>query len=114
MKLFTRASSILSYAAGASVRIGFYRFWDEGLYRGKLYTHEVKYNTYQHIKNNFIFLVDRLNNYKNGNFLVKQRLDQDKTELPVLNSSIQEEQSLCGLSYFEMRMGVCFDQFGGI
>ncbi len=94
MELFTRASSILSYATGAPERIGFYRFWDEGLYRGQLYTHKVKYNPYQHIKNNFIFLADRLNDYKNGSFSEKQTLDQDKTKLPVLNSSAQDKQAM--------------------
>jgi ADP-heptose:LPS heptosyltransferase len=46
--------------SGADRRIGFYRFHQEGLYRGEMLTHRVTYNPHIHIAKNFIALVDAL------------------------------------------------------
>jgi ADP-heptose:LPS heptosyltransferase len=46
-ELFSRISSLLSYACGASVRVGFHRHTQEGLYRGSHINRRVPYNPYQ-------------------------------------------------------------------
>jgi ADP-heptose:LPS heptosyltransferase len=56
-ELFSRFSSLLSLLSGAPLRIGFHRFYTEGLYRGHHLTHPVLYNPYQHIAKNFLALV---------------------------------------------------------
>src|SRR6476469_3939039 len=48
-ELFSRISSLLSYASGASVRVGFHRHTQEGLYRGSHINRPVPYNPYHHI-----------------------------------------------------------------
>lgn len=59
-ELFSRFTGLLSGFAGADRRIGFYRFNNEGLYRGDMLTHRVVYNPYIHIAKNFIALIDAL------------------------------------------------------
>ncbi len=58
LELFSRCTSILSFLSGARYTVGFYSYYSEGLYRGRLLTHEVSYNPYQHMSLNFDSLVD--------------------------------------------------------
>lgn len=60
METFVRYSSLLSYASGASRRVGFHRFNQEGLYTGRLLTHEVWYNPHIHAGHTFLDLVHAL------------------------------------------------------
>ena len=55
-ELFSRISSLLCYFCGASVRVGFHRHTQEGLYRGSHINKRVPYNPYQHISSQFLTL----------------------------------------------------------
>ena len=55
-ELFSRISSLLSYFSGATVRVGFHRHTQEGLYRGSHINRPVPYNPYQHISSQFLTL----------------------------------------------------------
>lgn len=55
-ELFSRISSLLSYASGAGVRVGFHRHTQEGLYRGSHINRPVPYNPYHHISAQFLTL----------------------------------------------------------
>lgn len=55
---FSRFSAILAYFSGAEIRAGFHRFAEEGLYRGELHTHPVRYNPQVHISHNLLAIVD--------------------------------------------------------
>ncbi len=55
-ELFSRISSLLSYASGAAVRVGFHRHTQEGLYRGSHINRRVPYNPYHHISAQFLTL----------------------------------------------------------
>ncbi|MDB5929434.1 MAG: glycosyl transferase, family 9 [Polaromonas sp.] len=55
-ELFSRISSLLSYASGAGVRVGFHRHTQEGLYRGSHINRPVPYNHYHHISAQFLTL----------------------------------------------------------
>ena len=55
-ELFSRISSLLSYASGAAVRVGFHRHTQEGLYRGSHINRPVPYNPYHHISAQFLSL----------------------------------------------------------
>jgi ADP-heptose:LPS heptosyltransferase len=57
LELFSRFSALLSWLSGTVNRVGFYRFHNEGLYRGELLTHKVAYNPHIHIAKNFLALV---------------------------------------------------------
>ncbi len=60
LELFSRFTALLTGLSGAAWRVGFYRFHNEGLYRGELLTHRVAYNPHQHIAKNFIALINAL------------------------------------------------------
>jgi ADP-heptose:LPS heptosyltransferase len=60
LELFSRFTGLLTGLSGANRRIGFHRFYGEGLYRGDMLTHRVAYNPHIHIAKNFIALVDSL------------------------------------------------------
>jgi len=60
LELFSRFTALLTGLSGANRRVGFYRFHNEGLYRGKMLTHRVAYNPHIHIAKNFIALIDAL------------------------------------------------------
>lgn len=57
LELFSRYTALLTGLSGAANRIGFYRFHNEGLYRGELLTHRVAFNPHHHIAKNFVALV---------------------------------------------------------
>jgi ADP-heptose:LPS heptosyltransferase len=60
LELFSRFSALLTSCCGADRTVGFYRFHNEGLYRGSMLTHQVVYNPHMHIAKGFIALVDAL------------------------------------------------------
>jgi ADP-heptose:LPS heptosyltransferase len=60
LELFSRFTALLTGFSGASRRVGYYRFHNEGLYRGEMLTHRVSYNPHIHIAHNLISLVNAL------------------------------------------------------
>jgi ADP-heptose:LPS heptosyltransferase len=58
LELFSRFTAILTGFSGATNRVGYYSFHNEGLYRGEMLTHRVMYNPHLHIAKNFIALVN--------------------------------------------------------
>lgn len=55
-ELFARISAIFSFLSGARKLSGFFRYAQEGLYRGTFITHRVLYNPYRHIADQFLGL----------------------------------------------------------
>lgn len=60
LEFFARYSAIISYLSGAQRRVGFFRFYTEGLYRGNFLTHKVVYNPYVHTAQTYLSLVHAL------------------------------------------------------
>lgn len=60
LELFSRISSLLSLLSGATIRVGFHNYRGEGLYRGEHLTYRVNYNSYHHMSQNFMALVEAL------------------------------------------------------
>lgn len=94
MELFSRFSSILSYLSGARVRVGFYRYNLEGLYRGKLHTCRVMYNPYLHISKNFISLIDSLQSSLDNIPILKSPQRDNNYYLPKININNQDREQL--------------------
>jgi ADP-heptose:LPS heptosyltransferase len=59
-ELFSHFTGLLTGLFGANRQVGFYRFHNEGLYRGEMLTHRVAHNPHIHIAKNFIALIDAL------------------------------------------------------
>jgi ADP-heptose:LPS heptosyltransferase len=60
LELFARLSAILAGLSGATIRVGFDRFTQEGLYRGTVMNRPVLYNPYQHIAHQFVTLAEAI------------------------------------------------------
>ncbi len=58
LELFSRYTALLAGWCGADRLVGFYRFHNEGLFRGEMLTHRVMYNPHVHIARNFFSLVE--------------------------------------------------------
>lgn len=78
LEFFSRCSAILAYFCGASKRIGFSRYTFEGLYRGRLVTHNIQYNPLAHISRNYLSM--------------SQVVIDKKKNSPELSSAIKEEE----------------------
>jgi len=82
LELFSRFSAIINYLLGAKARVGFHNFTAEGLYRGNLQTHNVMYNHYYHMSQNFMALVKSLENTETP--MLKQAIDKKEIKTPKL------------------------------
>jgi ADP-heptose:LPS heptosyltransferase len=81
LELFSRYSALLTGLSGATKRIGFHAFNDEGLYRGHMLTHRVAYNPHLHIAKNFIALVNAALAEKAELPFSKTRIDDSEISL---------------------------------
>jgi ADP-heptose:LPS heptosyltransferase len=94
LELFSRFTALLCGLSGASNRVGFYSFHNEGLYRGDLLTHKVAYNPHMHIAKNFIALVNALLTKEEEVPFSKQRVEDEEVRLPVIEFSETETQAM--------------------
>jgi ADP-heptose:LPS heptosyltransferase len=83
LELFSRFTGLLTGFAGADRRVGFYRFNNEGLYRGDMLTHRVAYNPHIHIAKNFIALVNALISEVPTVPYSKTLINDDELALPI-------------------------------
>ncbi|CAK8711381.1 MAG: ADP-heptose:LPS heptosyltransferase [Candidatus Electronema aureum] len=90
LELFSRFTALLTGASGAVNRVGFYRFCNEGLYRGELLTHRVAYNPHQHIAKNFIALVNSLLADTPELPYSKQTINDAEISLPLVSFTEQQ------------------------
>lgn len=96
LELFSRATAILSYLSGASRRVGFDKFTEEGLYRGSFITHRVFLNNHQHIALNFLALLRALEVDNHELPLVKENVSPLLLPLPQVESTSQENVEMKG------------------
>ena len=58
LEFFARASAVLCYLSGATVRAGLHRHDDPAPYRGDLMTHRIRYSPHLHTMQMFLLLVE--------------------------------------------------------
>lgn len=103
-ELFSRVSSIYSFLSGASMRAGFHRHTQEGLYRGDFINRPVLYNPYHHISHQFVALVEALD--AEGFPRVKRPVEK-ALSLPMLQLKEGEVRAMAG------RLSSDFPQLSG-
>ena len=86
MEAFVRYSSLLSYLSGASRRVGFHRFNQEGLYIGDLLTHKVLHNAHIHAAHTFLDLVHALDAPPDQVPRVKRPRTMDCLDVPKIST----------------------------
>jgi lipopolysaccharide heptosyltransferase II len=74
LETFARFSTLLAFLSGASRRVGFSRFHDEGRYLGDLTTHKVIYNPHLHAASSYQALVEAIAEPADGEPLVKKAI----------------------------------------
>lgn len=94
LELFSRFTALLTGLSGASRRIGYHAFHNEGLYRGSLLTHEVAYNSHIHISKNFIALVNAAYAEKHEVPYSKTIINDDEIILAKANISDESENDM--------------------
>lgn len=94
LELFSRITALLTGLSGIPYRIGFYKFHNEGLYRGNMLTHKVSYNPHIHISKNFIALVNALISNNNELPYSKTAITDDEIQLPLVTSSTESQQAV--------------------
>jgi ADP-heptose:LPS heptosyltransferase len=82
LEAFVRYSVVLSYLSGATRRVGFHRFNQEGLYTGDLLTHKVLYNPHVHAAHSFLDLVHALEAPAGQVPRVKRPRTTDRLDIP--------------------------------
>lgn len=99
LELFSRATALLAGVSGAPNRVGFYRFHNEGLYRGQIVTHRVHYNPHIHIAKNFIALVNALISNDGERPYSKTEITDNELVLTKVSSSSHE----CDMIYQKIK-----------
>ncbi len=94
LETYARFSSLLSILSGASRRVGFDRFHEEGHYVGDLYTHKVIYNPHVHASQTFISLVEALAEDGGPEPRAKIDLSQVSVQVPLVETNPQAKQSI--------------------
>ena len=94
LELFSRFTALLTGFSGANRRVGFYRFHNEGLYRGEMLTHRVAYNPHIHIAKNFIALIDALLSDTPTIPYSKTLISNDELTIALPSPSTQEREAL--------------------
>jgi len=101
LELFSRYSALLTGLSGATNRIGYHAFHNEGLYRGDMLTHKVAYNSHMHIAKNFIALVNTALSEKEelpysktligDDEIALQKVDFSEVELTLMHERVRED-----------------------
>lgn len=92
LELFSRFTALLTGLCGATNRVGFHSFHNEGLYRGDLLTHKVSYNPHQHIAKSFVGLVDSLLSQKQELPFTKRIIGDDEIQIAKATVSDAEKK----------------------
>jgi ADP-heptose:LPS heptosyltransferase len=94
LELFSRFTSVISYLSGAPYRSGFYKFHNEGLYRGSFLTHKTCYNPHIHIAFNFLGLLDAYLFPEKEQPAPKTPLAPNDILLPTKEISLENQQKI--------------------
>ena len=87
LETFSRFSAILSYLCGAKNRVGYYRFTQEGLYKGRFLTHEVPFNPHIHMVQNMLNLIYSTLTSEKGIPPTKRIPDDKDIQIPLFKPS---------------------------
>lgn len=94
LELFSRFTALMAGFSGAARRVGFYRFHNEGLYRGEMLTHRVAYNPAIHIAKNFIALIDAILAPVPTVPYSKTSIGDEQIQAPIIRPSAPERDAM--------------------
>ena len=82
MEFFSRFTSIYTFLCGANETVGYFRYGNEGLYRGRLLTHRVQYNPQIHTSFNLLNLIYALDESNEDLPTPKKPIDKEDLVIP--------------------------------
>ncbi len=82
MEFFSRFTSIYTFLCGAKETVGYFRYRNEGLYRGRLLTHRVQYNPQIHTSFNLLNLIYALDESSKDLPTPKKPIDKKDLIIP--------------------------------
>lgn len=94
LELFARFTALMGYLTKSKQRVGYFKYHNEGLYRGNLLTHKVEYNPHMHMAQNFLSLIHALEAPVAEKPLTKRALDTQELILPQYFANQAEKQKL--------------------
>lgn len=105
LELFSRFTALLTGFSGASCKVGFHAYFNEGLYRGDFLSRKVAYNPHMHIAKNFVALVNAL-------LAPREEIPYSKTIIKDEDISIAKVKYSAGEQKAALEIvGACFDKF---
>ena len=88
LELFSRCTALLTWLCGARIRSGFSAYKNEGLYRGRFFTHPVLYSPHHHMTRTYLALVRAAFTPANGDEpLLKMAVDPGDVPLPRISAT---------------------------
>jgi ADP-heptose:LPS heptosyltransferase len=105
LELFSRVTALLTGFSGASYKVGFHAYFNEGLYRGDFLSHKVAYNPHIHIAKNFIALVNALMSTREEIPYSKTMIDDDEISIATVKYSTDEKKTVMDI------IRGCFSKF---
>jgi len=94
MELFARSTALLSFLIGARYKVGYFRFHNEGLYRGDLLTHKVAFNPHIHMAYNLLNLIYAFDSHSIEIPLNKKSIDNKDIIIPKLTISEESRKKI--------------------
>jgi len=94
LELFSRFTALLAGFSGAPYKIGFYAYYNEGLYRGNFLSHKVAYNPHIHIAKNFIALINALLSSKEEIPYSKTLIGDEEISLVKVNIVSEQKKTI--------------------
>ena len=87
LEFFTRITAILTFLSNAKKKVGFFKYKMEGLYRGRLLTHELQFNWSQHISETFLSFPKVLKHTEKHSPEIAEITKKDEIILPSYSST---------------------------
>ncbi len=92
LEFFSRFTAIVAYLTGAKMRVGFYKYRFEGLYRGKILTNNVQYNPLLHISKMYLSFAEALKLEEKFTPCLERKVNDSELVLPNIDLPIEVEE----------------------
>ena len=94
LELFSRCTALLTWLCGARTRSGFSAYQNEGLYRGRFFTHPVLYTPHHHMTRAYLSLVRAAFEPTTDEPLLKASVDASAVTLPKVQASAESARNV--------------------
>jgi len=94
LEFFARFTAALTALSGAPKKIGFYPFFQKGLYRGDFFTHRVPYNPLQHLSKTYLSMASDIERAQKSGPELNEKISDEDIVLPKVHSQEKIKKSI--------------------